>query len=132
MKLGKIFKRRPAFSRAATRYTCQLDGALMMIDRMATFDGRMIDFSAGGAMFRPRLAYLMDRRDVPVCLDVAGVEVFGRIMSTSPGGFGIRFDEPLEEAEVLQILEADRRASQVREGKPANAKVTEAADAEIW
>lgn len=129
MKLGKIFKRRPAFSRAATRYACQLDASLMMIDRMATFEGRMVDFSAGGAMFRPRLAYLMDRRDVPVCLDVAGVEVFGRIMSTSPGGFGIRFDDPLEETEVLQILEADRRASQARDGTSAP---TPAAEAEIW
>ena len=129
MKLGKIFKRRPAFSRAATRYTCQLDASLMMIDRMATFEGRMVDFSAGGAMFRPRLAYLMDRRDVPVCLDVAGVEVFGRIMSTSPGGFGIRFDDPLEEAEVLQILEADRRAKQARDGTSVP---TAAAEAEIW
>lgn len=103
----KIFPRRgPSFIRTATRYTCQLDAMLLVIDRMLTYEGRLIDMSIGGAMFRPRLAYLMDRRDVPVCLTVGGLEVYGRIIATTPQGFGLRFDEPIEEEEILTLLKS--------------------------
>lgn len=108
LSLRKMFSgRQPAFSRSATRYSCQIDGELMMIDRLVNFDGRVTDFSIGGAMFRPKLAYLMDRRDVPVCLVVGDVEIFARIVSTSPSGFGLRFDEPLDEDEVVKLLARD-------------------------
>ena len=107
--LRKIFFReKRSFSRMAERFGCQIEGSLLMIDRMLSFDGRITDFSAGGAMFRPKLAYLMDRRDVPVCLRVADTEVFGRIMRTTPAGFGVRFDEPLEEEELLTLLSNDK------------------------
>lgn len=109
LDLRKLFTReKRTFSRMAERFGCQIDGSLLMIDRMLSFDGRIIDFSAGGAMFRPKLAYLMDRRDVPICLRVADVEVFGRIMRTTPAGFGLRFDEPLEEEELLTLLGNDQ------------------------
>lgn len=104
LSLRRLFSPKQTFSRAAARYSCKIDGSLMVIDRMANFEGRIIDLSSGGAMFRPRLAYLMDRRDVPICLTVGPVEVFGRIMSTSPKGFGLRFDEPIEEEELQQML----------------------------
>lgn len=104
ISLRRLFGPKPSFSRAAARYACKLEGSLIVIDRMATFEGRIIDISSGGAMFRPRLAYLMDRRDVPVCLTVGSHEVFGRIVSTSPKGFGLRFDEPIEEAELMAML----------------------------
>ncbi|MDX3909181.1 MAG: PilZ domain-containing protein [Sphingobium sp.] len=104
LSLRRLFGTKPTFSRSAARYACKLEGSLMVIDRMASFEGRVIDLSSGGAMFRPRLAYLMDRRDVPICLTVGPVEVFGRIMSTSPQGFGLRFDEPIEEEELSQML----------------------------
>jgi hypothetical protein len=111
LSLRRLFtkRRRPAFSRSATRYTCQIDGTLMVIDRLVNFDGRVSDFSSGGAMFRPKLAYLMDRRDVPICLVVGDVEIFGRIASTTPSGFGIRFDDPLEEEDVLKLLAHDTK-----------------------
>jgi PilZ domain len=127
MKLRNLFSRRPAFSRAAVRYSCQLDGSLIMIDRMASFDGRMIDFSAGGAMFRPKLVYLMDRRDVPVCLDVGGVEVFGRIASTNPSGFGIRFDEPLDDDDIARLLRADKASN----GAGVEDKASKVAEADV-
>jgi len=104
--IQRLFGRNaPGFSRAATRYTCAIDGALVIIERMLSIDGRLIDFSKGGAMFRPRLAYIMYRRDDPVCLQCGELEIFGRIMSTTPGGFGVRFDSPLEDHEVQALLE---------------------------
>jgi len=105
----KWFRKEQAYSRVSQRRGCEIDGSLLMIDRMVSFHGRIIDFSAGGAMFRPKLAYLMDRRDVPVCLRIADVEVFGKIMRTTPSGFGVRFDEPLEEEEVVTLLGLDAK-----------------------
>lgn len=97
-------QRRPSFSRTTERYSCAIDGSLMMIDRIITFPGRVIDLSTGGALFRPRLTYLLHRRDVPICLTVGSHEVFGRIMGTSPQGFGLRFDEVVDEAELQDML----------------------------
>jgi hypothetical protein len=116
ISLHRFFSRKPAFSRSAARYACQLDASLIVIDRMVSYEGRVIDFSRGGAMFRPRLAYLMDRRDVPVCLTVGGEEIFGRIMSTNPSGFGIRFDEPIDEEDLQAILETAKEAPVRRTG----------------
>jgi hypothetical protein len=41
---------------------------------------------------------------VPVCLTVGGHEMFGRIMGTNSLGFGLSFDEPLEDEEFRAIL----------------------------
>jgi hypothetical protein len=99
-----LHHRRPVFSRTTERYSCAIDGSLMMIDRIINFPGRVIDLSTGGALFRPRLTYLLNRRDVPICLTIGEHEMFGRIMATTPLGFGLSFDEPLEEEEFRAIL----------------------------
>ena len=99
-----LHRRRPVFSRTTERYSVAIDGSLMMIDRIINFPGRVIDLSTGGALFRPRLTYLLYRRDVPVCLTIGGHEMFGRIMGTNALGFGLSFDEPLEEEEFRAIL----------------------------
>lgn len=111
MKLTAIFsrsrRRKRDFSRASARHGCAIDGSLMMMDRVLTFPGRVIDLSAGGALFRPRLSYLLYRRDVPVCLTLGSEELFGRIVSTTPKGFGIHFDEPIADDVLQALLAAD-------------------------
>ncbi len=108
MKLPSIFpfarRHRRDFSRASARHACAIEGSVMMMDRVVTFPGRTIDLSAGGALFRPRLSYLLYRRDVPVCLTIGSEEVFGRIVGTTPKGFGIHFDEPLDDETLAAIL----------------------------
>jgi hypothetical protein len=108
MNLFSIFsparRRRRDFSRASARYACTIDGTLMMMDRVVSFQGRVIDLSAGGALFRPRLSYLLNRRDVPICLTLGSEEIFGRIVSTTPKGFGIHFDEPIADDTLQAIL----------------------------
>jgi hypothetical protein len=108
MKLFSIFspsrRRRRDFSRASARYACTIEGTLMMMDRVVSFPGRVIDLSAGGALFRPRLSYLLNRRDVPICLTLGSEELFGKIVSTTPKGFGINFDEPIAEETLQAIL----------------------------
>jgi len=105
MKIGMphFLRRRPRFNRSFQRIACQIDTELTLIDRMISFEGRIIDISRGGAMFRPKLAYIMYRADVPVCIHIGNEELFGQIVSTSPVGFSIRFDEPVEE-ELFESL----------------------------
>ncbi len=98
------FGRRPVFSRADVRHDCRIDGEIVLTEKMVSYEGRLINFSRGGAMFRPRLAYLMSRRDVPVQVQAAGLALFGEIVATTPLGFGVRFETPLSEAELAHLL----------------------------
>jgi len=111
-RVRRILQRK-AFTRAAKRYNCRMDGTMITVDRMTSYEGQLIDISIGGAMFRPRRAYLMDQRGKAVCLMLDEYEVFGHIASTMPMGYGIRFDEPLEDV-VVETLAA-RHAEPRRE-----------------
>lgn len=105
LSLPRLFRRRqPAFARAAARHACQIDGEMLLTDSQVGYEGRVIDISVGGAMFRPRLAYLMRRRDVPVSLRLGSLAITGEIVATTPAGFGIRFAEPLEESRLAAVL----------------------------
>jgi len=104
-----LFSRKQAFSRSATRHFCSIDCELVLTDSMVTYDGRLIDISTGGAMFRPRLAYLMSLRNVPVELRIGAVTIPGEIVGTNPAGFGIRFEIQYDEEVLLDLLaEYDR------------------------
>ncbi len=107
MLFPRLTRKPKPVARAAVRYACQIECALDILEPHLTYEGRLLDFSSGGAMFRPRLAYLMIRRDVPICLKVGNLELFGRIMNTVPLGFGLRFDEPLSEAETKRLIAYD-------------------------
>lgn len=104
LKLPLLFRRKPVFSRSAVRYDCAIDCELALTDSNAAYEGRLINISAGGAMFRPRLAYLMDRRDVPVALRLGGENIPGLIVTTNQDGFGIRFDQPVNENALRAFL----------------------------
>ncbi|HEY6868406.1 MAG TPA: PilZ domain-containing protein [Novosphingobium sp.] len=106
-----LIRRKQAFARSATRHFCSIDCELVLTDSMVTYDGRLIDISTGGAMFRPRLAYLMSLRDVPVVLRIGKAAIQGEIVGTSAAGFGIKFDDLFDEEALLDLLaEHDRLA----------------------
>ncbi|HEX7874562.1 MAG TPA: PilZ domain-containing protein [Sphingobium sp.] len=102
--LPRFLRKKPKFNRLFARHACQIDTDLMLIDRMSSFEGRIIDISQGGAMFRPKLAYIMHRQDTPICMKLGPEELFGHIISTSPKGFSLRFDEPLDEEDLLDLI----------------------------
>ncbi|MDF8335170.1 PilZ domain-containing protein [Novosphingobium cyanobacteriorum] len=114
MKLNPIslFRRKRFFARSAERHACQVQGELVLTDSMVTYEGRLINISAGGAMFRPRLAYLMHRRDVEIELHIAGKAIAGTIVATTPAGFGIRFAGLLDQKSIADILAAQRDLAQ--------------------
>ena len=115
MKLAfpSFSRRQPAFERAAARHACQVDGEVLLTDSQFGYEGRLTDISSGGAMFRPRLAYLMRRRGVPVSLRLGPVAIEGEIVATTPAGFGIRFTRPLEKSRLDEVL----ALSQLREAQ---------------
>lgn len=98
------FGRRPVFSRADERHACRIDGEIVLTEKMVSYEGRLINLSRGGAMFRPRLAYLMNRRGDAVQVQIAGLVLAGEIVATSPLGFGIRFETPLGDGELAHLL----------------------------
>ena len=104
IKLPSLIRRKPVFSRSAVRYACNIDGEILLTDSMVSYEGRLIDISAGGAMFRPKLCYLMYRRDVQVQLKIAGRTFPGVIAATNQAGFGIRFDKVIDDATLSQIV----------------------------
>ncbi len=104
MKFKSFFRRKPVFSRSAVRYSCQIECDMDLIGSDAHYVGRLIDISSGGAMVRPRLAYLLHRFDVPVLLHIRGESIQASIMATTPAGFGLRFSQLLSDAQMAQIL----------------------------
>ncbi len=117
LALPKMFQRKPHYERKSARHACQIDAQMTIIDRGSSFDGRIVDLSSGGAMFRPPLAHIMYRKDVAVCLIVGDEPMMGQIVSTTPAGFGIRFDAPLDDEDMETILGHDR--SQARSAAKA-------------
>ncbi len=105
MKLPSLFRRRqPGFARSAARHACRIEGEVLLTDSQVSYEGRITDLSIGGAMFRPRLAYLLYRRNEPMLLQVGGVDIAGEIAGTFPAGFGLRFAKPLNDVEMAAVL----------------------------
>lgn len=98
------FSRKKIFTRADARHNCCVDGEIVLTEKMVSYDGRLINFSRGGAMFRPRLAYLMNRRGDAVQVSAPGLVLAGEIVATTPQGFGVRFERALSDAELALLL----------------------------
>lgn len=109
--LSNPFSRKKIFARADARHNCQIEGEIVLTEKMASYEGRLINFSRGGAMFRPRLAYLMHRRGIAVHVAAAGLVLPGEIVATTPLGFGVRFERPLNEAELAHLQSHDTAES---------------------
>ena len=106
MKLSPfgLFRRKKAFSRASVRHACHIDCEMLLTDSMVGFEGRLIDISIGGAMFRPRQVYLMSRRNEPIEIRLGSHVISGEIATTIPAGFGIRFEHEMDEQTLATLL----------------------------
>lgn len=109
--LANPFSRKKIFARADARHDCRIEGDIVLTEKMASYEGRLINLSRGGAMFRPRLAYLMNRRGDAVQVQAAGLVLAGEIVATTPLGFGVRFERPLSDAELTHLLAHGSRES---------------------
>lgn len=101
---NRLFARRNAtFHRAAERFDCRIEARLQLCDSGVVYEGRLDNMSLGGAMFRPRLAYLLERHG-SVLLYLGNGEIEAEIVATTPRGYGLRFTAPIDEARLHKIL----------------------------
>lgn len=105
---SRLFSRKRVFARNAVRHACRIEGDLVLVDSGVVYAGQVQNLSLGGAMFRPRLAYLLNRRGTPARLRLGDRTIEGTIVSTTPSGFGISFAAPLDQATFDRILAHDR------------------------
>ena len=96
-------RRNATFHRSAERFDCRFPARLQLCDSGVVYEGRIDNISLGGAMFRPQLAYLLARHG-QVLLYLGGGEIAADIVATTPRGYGLRFDHPMAEARLRQIL----------------------------
>ncbi len=106
MSIIDFFQRskRQRMARAAVRHSCLIEAQLVLIERETRFEGRMTNLSTSGALFRPRLSYLLHRKNVAVSLIVGDKHIAAEILATVPYGYGIAFLEPISQAELEALL----------------------------
>lgn len=100
--------KRQRMARAAVRHPCLIDGQLVLVDRDTRLEGRITNVSLSGALFRPRLSYLLQRKNVPVLLMLGNNEFAAEILATVPQGYGIAFLEPISEGELEALLHSSQ------------------------
>ncbi len=115
MSIIDFFQRskRQRMARAAVRHPCQIDGQLLLVDRESRFEGRITNISLSGALFRPRLSYLLHRKHVEVLLVVGHQQFAAEILATVPQGYGIAFLEPISPAELEALLQQSQTGAKV-------------------
>jgi hypothetical protein len=94
------------FTRAFERFQCNIDVTMLCAPRMSSLNGRLIDVSKGGGMFRPCLSYLMDRRGTEGFIVVADMKLHVRIVRTLPKGYALQFVDILSDADMEAIRTA--------------------------
>ncbi|MGF1474017.1 MAG: PilZ domain-containing protein [Geminicoccaceae bacterium] len=99
------------FQRAPTRILA----SLILLDRMQTIDGLILNLSAGGLLFRPARSYLLDRRDEPVRVVADDIHLNGTIAGTSPRGYGVRFHQPTSDRTIDDLLTRSETPPQLPE-----------------
>lgn len=107
MSIIDFFQRakRERIARAAVRHPCRIDAQLVLIERETHYEGRITNLSLSGALFRPRLSYLLQRKNVAASLIVGDIRVAAKIQATVPYGYGIAFLEPISQAELEALLQ---------------------------
>jgi PilZ domain len=99
----KHFLKERHFKRAFERYQCSVDVIMLCAPRMTSLNGRMINISRGGGMFRPCLSYLMDRRGYEGFIVAANMRIPARIVRTLTCGYAIQFVNILSEEDLQTV-----------------------------
>jgi hypothetical protein len=104
--------KRQRMARAAVRHPCLIEAQLLLVDRDTRLEGRITNVSLSGALFRPRLSYLLQRKNVTVVLSVGDREYAAEILATVPQGYGIAFLEPISQSELETLLQRSPTSQQ--------------------
>lgn len=81
------------FQRRHERYACVAMGTMEVIEVGASFDGVLLEISAGGCSFRPASLYLLDRIGEEVVIETEHFKARGVIRATRTSSYGIQFHD---------------------------------------
>lgn len=93
------------FIRKYDRHDCSFISTLIFLDTSAKLDGIVNEISQGGAIFRPAQSYILERQGDTVGLELNGVSISGKIVTTRDFGYAIKFFKDLPEEEVQFALD---------------------------
>ena len=101
------FMNRPSIrNRRYQRIACEQMAELNIPDRRITLYGMVIEVSRGGALFREASRFILDRRRESVILRAAGLEIPGTIVNVRNVGYGIRFNQEIDEDTIARLADA--------------------------
>lgn len=93
-----------AASRVHTRHACCLQASLEIRDRNYSIEGLIFEISLGGVLFREASRFILDRVGLPVTVRTVDLTCPGTIVNVRPEGYGIRFNELLDETVLEDIV----------------------------
>jgi hypothetical protein len=103
----KSLMNRPSIrNRQFQRVACEQVAELTFPDKRITLSGMVIEASRGGALFREGSRYILDRRREDVILKAAGLEFPGTIVNVRNVGYGIRFNQEIDEDTIARLAES--------------------------
>lgn len=123
--MEKLWPRK--FTRRYTRFPCHRDVSVVSRSRVVALQGRLIDMSQGGGLFRPPLRYLMERTGEEIILIVDGHEIKGKIVRTIPMGYSIQFDEEVDLRTVERVCAKAIAQRDIEDAEKASAETAAAA-----
>ena len=86
------------------RYPCCIQGALNIRERNYRIEGLILEISRGGVLFREASRFILDRVGTVVTVQTADLNAAGTIVNVRPAGYGIRFDNLLDDTLVDDLL----------------------------
>jgi hypothetical protein len=101
----RLWGKTPSWVRRHKRYPCCIIALLTIRQKDLALDGLVTEVSRGGLLFRPASQYIFDRTGADVLISFADDELWGRIVNVKSAGYGIAFDDTIEEERVQSILE---------------------------
>jgi len=104
--LKRTFGVRPVTEvRNYKRYSCALNAYLTLKGQQYEVKGVILDISRKGALFRPRSRFMMKLQKVPVELHIGKFEMHGEVVNTIARGYGLEFQELIDEALVAELCQ---------------------------
>ena len=88
------------------RVACEQVAELFLPDRRVALNGMLVEVSKGGALFREASRFILDRRRARVVVRAAGLEIAGTIVNVRDVGYGINFDDPIDEDLIARLADS--------------------------
>lgn len=102
--LARFLRRKAGFSRHHERFDCALLGVMEVTGSGASFEGAVLELSAGGCSFRPASMFLLDRQGETVMVRTDYFTREGKIRAVRASSYGIQFASALGEPCLNRIL----------------------------